>query len=64
MRANYSTQMVRFFTRHLPVAFAMFVHVSQRENFLPLNCGNFAVNATEILKFLRKRSKFGSFLNK
>ena len=29
------TQMVRFFTRCLPIALAMFVHVSEREFFSP-----------------------------
>ena len=42
-----------FFTRCLPIAFTMFVHVYEREYFFHEIVANLPLNATEIVRFLR-----------
>ena len=61
-----SSQMVhfwRFFTRCLPIAFTMFVHVSERETFFSPNCSKFAVECDWNSKFL-KMFKIWVFIEK
>ena len=52
MEAKSSTQMVRFFTRCLSIAFTMFVHVSELEFFHQI-VANLPQNAIEIVRFIK-----------
>ena len=53
--------MKRFFTRCLSIAFTMFVHVSERENFFHQILANLRQNATGIVGFLKTFRIWGFF---
>ena len=51
--AKSFTQILRFLAQGLPFAFAMFVHVSERELFFHQVVANLPQNASELLRFLK-----------
>ena len=64
MKAKSSTQMERFFTRRLPIAFTlktMLVHVSERENVFSLNYSKFALECDWNSKISQNLQNLGLF---